>query len=478
MLKLANQKNSLLRRFLSKESGQIAVIFALSLLPVMAIIGFAIDLQTATRQQSRAQMVLDSALLAAAKTKQAGGTDAEIKESAQAYIDSMFAKEPGGLSCAPAQIDPVTQNDDISGELSCSQKTTISQVIGRSEIAFKVGSDVTYGVGKLDVSFVFDISGSMNSSGKLDDLKDAAKEAVEILLPAPGASNDGEVRIAMTSYNNMVNAGEYFESVTGLKAKRTYVDYKDVCVRYWWWGTCREYGTEVIKYNVDSTCVWERNGNEAFTDGAPKMVKNNGSALKEVAANTLNAAVSTNNTEGYLAAGHAWYDRNKNTWMTAGLSDCRSATPYALSDNKTQLNKYITDLSANGGTAGQQGIAWGWYLISPEWEKAYKTNSKPLAYDEPDSTKVIIVMTDGEFNSQYFGELGSSFDQAKALCNSIKAKDVRIYTVAFQAPNAGKEILEYCASGPEFAFTPSDGQQLTDAYRAIASSISDLRIKQ
>ena len=53
-----------------------------------------------------------------------------------------------------------------------------------------------------------------------------------------------------------------------------------------------------------------------------------------------------------------------------------------------------------------------------------------------------------------------------------------IYTVAFSAPTAGQEVLAYCASNPAFAFKPSNGQELTEAYKAIARSISDLRISR
>ena len=86
------------------------------------------------------------------------------------------------------------------------------------------------------------------------------------------------------------------------------------------------------------------------------------------------------------------------------------------------------------------------------------------------------MMTDGEFNEQFFDAQGNSFDQAEDLCDSIKADDVIIYTVAFQAPNAGKEILRKCASGPEFFFNAENGQELVESYNAIATSISDLRI--
>ena len=86
------------------------------------------------------------------------------------------------------------------------------------------------------------------------------------------------------------------------------------------------------------------------------------------------------------------------------------------------------------------------------------------------------MMTDGEFNSYFSSGQGNSFDQAKALCDAAKDEHIVIYTVAFQAPPKGKEILDYCASSADHAFSPEDGQQLKDAYSMIAQSISDLRI--
>ena len=89
----------------------------------------------------------------------------------------------------------------------------------------------------------------------------------------------------------------------------------------------------------------------------------------------------------------------------------------------------------------------------------------------------MIIMTDGEFNTWYTSGQGDSFDQAQDLCDNIKEKGVRIYTVAFQAPQAGQDILNYCASGEEFAFKATSADELKDAYSKIAQSISDLRIR-
>ena len=150
--------------------------------------------------------------------------------------------------------------------------------------------------------------------------------------------------------------------------------------------------------------------------------------------------------------------------------------PQPLTSNRQPLDDYITALAAGGNTAGHLGVAWGWYTIAPSWSSIWPSTSTPLAYDEPDSAKALVLMTDGEFNTVGDSSNGSSTWQAKQLCDKAKAAGVRIYSVAFQAPEAGRDVLEYCSSGSEYFFRPESGQELQDAYQSIASSISDLRI--
>mgnify|MGYP005837966101 CR=1 FL=1 len=80
------------------------------------------------------------------------------------------------------------------------------------------------------------------------------------------------------------------------------------------------------------------------------------------------------------------------------------------------------------------------------------------------------------FNTSFANAQGNSFEQAKKLCDAVKAEHVVIYTVAFQAPTQGQDILNYCATSAAHAFKPENGQQLKHAYTLIDKSISDLRI--
>lgn len=64
------------------------------------------------------------------------------------------------------------------------------------------------------------------------------------------------------------------------------------------------------------------------------------------------------------------------------------------------------------------------------------------------------------------------------LCDGMKSKNIKVYSVALNAPTAGKRVLEYCASGTDYFFEPETAAELTEAYRKIATSISDLRISE
>ncbi len=169
-----------------------------------------------------------------------------------------------------------------------------------------------------------------------------------------------------------------------------------------------------------------------------------------------------------------------------------------LTANATSLETEINALTTNGYTSGHIGLAWGYYTLSPTFNTLWTSASEhagPMVAQ--DLVKAIVFMTDGQFNTAYCNGViskdsewsnddkancnannGEPFDQAEALCNSIKADGITIYTVGFAvgATSDEAEFLEGCASEPEYYYLASDGPALTAAFNSIAKSISLLRL--
>ena len=224
-----------------------------------------------------------------------------------------------------------------------------------------------------------------------------------------------------------------------------------------------------------STCVSERIGGQAYTDASPASYKV-GTNYPAPASGSLGTPANTPNP-------------------------CPSATIQPLTDSISTLKSKINALSVTGSTAGQIGLAWGWYTVSPNFNSLWSSNPAGV-YSTQDTLKAVILMTDGDFNSPYCtgvlaGDAGSGsgstqdhincnatngdpFTQATALCDAMKLQHVVVYTVGFQvtANSAAANILSDCATGPDYAFLPSSGSDLSDDFAAIGRDITRLRISK
>lgn len=157
-------------------------------------------------------------------------------------------------------------------------------------------------------------------------------------------------------------------------------------------------------------------------------------------------------------------------------STCPVNAIVPLTDSEDVLASRIDALKANGSTAGHLGIAWAWYLVSPEWADFWPEESKPKPYDDPETQKVVIIMTDGEFNTAYESANGNSKIQAQKLCANMKGDGIIVYSVGFQVPPEALPILEYCATSPSTFFDARDGTQLRDTFQTIAKRLAGLRL--
>ncbi len=184
---------------------------------------------------------------------------------------------------------------------------------------------------------------------------------------------------------------------------------------------------------------------------------------------------------------------------------CTVSPLLPLTDDKAEINRLIgpvnstnQGLQADGYTAAQIGLAWGWYSVSPEFNSLW--SAFPAAsYNQRKTLKAVILMTDGEFNAPYcsgvlgrdasFGGSdradcastnGEPYGQAKALCTAMKGRDIILYTVGFQvsANSTAGKFLKDCATTPANFFLPASGADLKESFKAIGRDITRLRISR
>lgn len=569
-------KKSLLRgakRIGRDKDGNVAMLTGIVLLPIVAIMGFAVDLSITGNNRDIAAKALDSAILSAARARLQGLTDDQVASQFQTYFSALTSGAANNVTCEVPTL--VEEGIDMLAQTTCTSQSMVAGATGARYVTFDLESRVTFGIGKLDIAFVFDVSGSMNWSSdytvagapsRLEALKTAATSGVNNLLQYNSGDTD-DIRIALVGYSSAVHGGDYFNYATGLTPTRTYSsggdpgvqevgtafshvflglydsrtneligelrdntvirvteDQKDnLAVAATMRPESHLYGSigslflELNNYSVTRTenvspyaLYGDTNGDfysgnvptERWNDlditgysGSDRSGKNYGSldfdfyieVAEEFERTVTNYCTYERDsaewdeateprTGHFLSAEHATFNDYYETWDDP--DSCNSSgQPRALDINAEDIATYIDGMVASGGTAGHLGIAWGRYLMSPDWADGFETDHKPLAWDEPDSSKIMILMTDGEFNSTYHGNLGTSYSQAQAHCDDAKNNDnVLIYTIAFNAPQAGQDILNYCSSGSDFRFDANNGQELLDAYTAIAASISDLRL--
>jgi hypothetical protein len=196
---------------------------------------------------------------------------------------------------------------------------------------------------------------------------------------------------------------------------------------------------------------------------------------------------------------------------TSGGTDCITNQIVPMTSNKATLRAAIGSTDANGdgvkddyrtrtlqavgSTAGHLGLAWGWYMIAPNFASLWPSAAPaPKAYGSSNLIKAIIFMTDGVFNRQYCNGVddgtincaspnGTSKSQAESLCTAIKvtSNKVDLYVVGFDLASDATTLafLNTCATNDGKHFYRADtGADLRAAFADIAQNLSDLRISK
>lgn len=464
----------------SDERGSVAIIFGLSIFVLLAMVGLAVDYARFVNARTQTIAATDAAVLAGARALQSnGGNQSAAIQVAQTYYQqgvrnrisvvpqsdniTFVVTDNGTAMATTGNALIATPFMHLAFGLAGTQATTLpllrSDGSDYSKAVLAVGGN---GQNNLEISMMLDISGSMGSGTKLQDMKAAANSLVDIVVWSDQTQYTSKVAIVPFSAEVYPTAS-LFKFAVGQNQPTNSANPQQVPYSV---TTGSGWNTKTTNYTfLPTVCVAER-PNKDYSDAAPSS---GNYILRE-----------------YTLKG------------TCGIDSKAIVQP--MTSDKTVLHQLINNLKDGGNTAGHVGTAWTYYMLSPKWAPGLPSGSQPVAYGTAKTKKIAVLMTDGAYNQEHDskgvatgqnkGE-GTSVNgttsaaQAKSICQSMKDNGIEVYTVGFdlQSNSASDyktavDTLSNCATDTNHFYNSSTGDALKAAFQDIALKISTLYLSQ
>lgn len=352
-------------RFGRDERGVVAMIFALALVPLLGLVGAAIDYSRSTTVRARLQSALDAAVLAAAVVQ---GTDEDRRTAFAAAFNAHFL---GSEISDPSALLDLTTPGVVKGEAGANVNMVVMKMFGAPTLSVAVKSEGRI-PGGVEFMMVLDVSGSMkwadlSGRARIDVLREAATELVDTAVAeAPTASR---LKFGYVPFTMNVNIGA---------ANTAFVD-----------------GANDPLFTGTSWagCVMERAPPNHFSTNFSPTAKYRAYIYPPETDNDLcdNPSAGANNVYKYVEQ----IDSTGTTTSpyTRGPNyNCVRHPVMPLTTDATAVKAGIASLTSefNMGTLLAPGITWGMRLLTP---------NAPFPGADPSTSstrKVMVMLTDGE----------------------------------------------------------------------------------
>lgn len=436
-------------RFIGAREGNVAVIFALSAIPIISFVGAAIDYTRANAARSSMQAALDSTALMLSKDLSMGTINTtQISSKASAYFSALYhntdAQNVGVTATytAPSGSTPATIKLDGSGSIT----TDFMRVAGFPTMGFSTSSTTTWGNVRMRVALVLDVTGSMGQAGKMPAMQNAAKNLIDQLSAL--STNNGDIYISIVPFTKDVNVGSS--------------NYNQYWVDFSLWdavnGTCSN-----TSYRSQSSCVgagktWTPKNHNTWNGCVTDRTQNY---------DTLNTAPSLSNTSTLFPAEQYSYCNS------GGSAYIPPIMP--LSYDWTALKARIDSLVPTGNTNQSIGLAWGWMTL---------TQSDPFNAPAKDSNFVykdaIVLLSDG-LNTQdrWYTNAAQIDARQQILCNNAKAAGITVYTIQVNTDgDPTSTVLQNCATDTSSFYLITSASQTAAVFSQIYTQLSKLRVSK
>ena len=408
-----------LSQFRGDERANVAPMFAIAVIPILALTGTAVDYSSANATRTALQAALDSTALTLSKEAN-GLTQTQLNEKATQYFTANISNsEAKNIVVTPLFTTPQAGNFVLNLSASATVDLRFMKVFGQSSMPISLSIEVKWGIKKLELAMVLDNTGSMAQSSKMTHLKTAAHNLLTTLKNA--AKKAGDVKVAIIPFDVTVKPG---------------TSYKD---EFW-----IDFNQNDISKNSWEGCVQDRDK----TNG----INNN-----------------TKDTTPVQGDDHTWFP----AVQCGSLVTLMPLTDVFDATNFQNLNDKIDAMTPAGNTNTTIGLVWGWHAL---------TSNLPLtqgAAPAPDLDKVIIMLTDGDNTQDRWSNSGSDIDARMSMaCENAKApgSNIKIYTV--RVINGNSTLLRNCATKPTMYYDVQQASELNSVFSSIAQQLATLRISK
>ena len=405
---------SVLRRFRTCQSGATAVVFALSVVPLLMAGGLAIDYVRYSNAQTRLQASLDAAALAVA----AAGNLSNSERIAAGHATFDHDIERAGVAAGEITSDFKFCGKTVEASASFDLPVGLMQIAGFSAMTVVATTEINIPEDRrAEIVLVLDYSGSMNDmlggQVKYVAMKNAAKKLISGLVTAgPKKLKIGLVPFSHHVYVTLPAAYVKGQSGTGN------------------WTGC----TQDRKYPYNLTDATPTTGDDTKW----------GQAQAKVHAGDGCAAYAPNHL-----------------------------TVAPLTTDFTALKTQLEDMRPYAWTHIALGAEFGYQVLSPD-----APFTQGASYSDKNTQKVMILLTDGMQTEPSFGPGVRNVNQGQknlsSICENAKAQNITIMTVAYNIDDIETvNRLRNCTTDPaKNFFDIGSGNNVSAAFDEIRKQIT------
>ena len=415
-MQIRSRLQGLMKRFGTCQKGSVAILYALSVVPVFVAAGSAIDYVRYFANTTELQAALDSAALAAASAKDA--TNSQRIEIAEATFAMNL--ESSDMPDADVTRSFEINDDTVVAAAGMDMSTSLMKLAGVNSMKLSIGAEIAVPPDKkAEIALVLDYSGSMNDSIAGGVKYVAMKNAAEDLISDLEAANPEKVKFALVPFSHHVYGTFPKSHILGQSGSGN-------------WTGC----TQDRKYPYN------------LTDATPIS--------------------SDNNTQ--------WGQPQAPVHASSGCSGYTSHNLIMkpLTDNFSALKSQLDAMTPYAWTHIALGVEFGFHMLSdnaPFIEGA--------SYSDDETQKFMVVLTDGYQTEPAFGPgairtVSQGESNLEALCTNAKAKGITMITIAYDLDDtATRNRLQNCATDPDTNFfVATDTAAVASAFDNIKAIIT------